>query len=97
MNIKYYFSEYHWSDAELLFVAYSVAKKMGLKVSFQINHTEILKIVLLSCGISADKHVDFYPVLVEFGTGMNISIIYLMDNSVKFHRLAFYELGYLLA
>ncbi|XP_073950849.1 eukaryotic translation initiation factor 2 alpha kinase Gcn2 [Choristoneura fumiferana] len=58
-----------WSDAELLVIASRAASESGLKVAIQLNHTELLKTLLLSCGVPLDKHIDIYPVLVDVSFG----------------------------
>ncbi|KAG7297751.1 hypothetical protein JYU34_018470 [Plutella xylostella] len=54
-----------WSDAELLLVANKAASAVNLKVSVTLNHTEMLKTLLLCCGVSTDRHRDLYPILVD--------------------------------
>ncbi|RVE40773.1 hypothetical protein evm_014577, partial [Chilo suppressalis] len=61
-----------WSDAELLMVAYRCAS--SLKVIIHLNHTELLRILLLSCGVPSDKHADLYPVLVDVRFGRITSL-----------------------
>ncbi|XP_063831597.1 eIF-2-alpha kinase GCN2 [Ostrinia nubilalis] len=63
-----------WSDAELLVVASRAATDSGLKVAIQLNHTEILRTLLMSCGVPADKHNDMYPVLVDVSFGRITSL-----------------------
>ncbi|XP_045502647.1 eIF-2-alpha kinase GCN2 [Colias croceus] len=63
-----------WPDAELLVVAYRAATASSLKVSIQLNHTELLKALLLSCGVALDKHSLIYPVLVDVSLGRITSL-----------------------
>ncbi|KAJ2953499.1 hypothetical protein O0L34_g1096 [Tuta absoluta] len=63
-----------WSDSELLVVASRAAAETSLRVAIQINHTELLKTLLISCGVPADKHVDMYPVLVDVSFGRITSL-----------------------
>ncbi|XP_028168706.1 eIF-2-alpha kinase GCN2 [Ostrinia furnacalis] len=63
-----------WSDAELLVVASRAATDSGLKVAIQLNHTELLRTLLMSCGVPADKHNDMYPVLVDVSFGRITSL-----------------------
>ncbi|XP_045486079.1 eIF-2-alpha kinase GCN2 [Pieris rapae] len=58
-----------WPDAELLVVACRAATGSSLKVTLQLNHTELLKTLLLSCGVPLDKHALLYPVLVDVSLG----------------------------
>ncbi|KAF9407225.1 hypothetical protein HW555_012676 [Spodoptera exigua] len=63
-----------WPDAELLVVASRAASESCLKVSLQLNHTELLRTLLLSCGVPLDKHADIYPVLVDVSFGRITSL-----------------------
>nr|XP_049704467.1 eIF-2-alpha kinase GCN2 isoform X3 [Helicoverpa armigera] len=63
-----------WPDSELLIVASRAATESGLKVSLQLNHTELLRTLLLSCGVPLDKHSDMYPVLVDVCFGRITSL-----------------------
>ncbi|XP_047536765.1 eIF-2-alpha kinase GCN2 isoform X2 [Vanessa atalanta] len=63
-----------WPDAELLVVASRAATESTLKVTIQLNHTELLKILLLSCGVPLDKHVALYPVLMDVSLGRITSL-----------------------
>ncbi|CAH2094788.1 unnamed protein product [Euphydryas editha] len=63
-----------WPDAELLVVASKAAIECSLKVTIQLNHTELLKILLLSCGVALDKHAVIYPVLVDVHLGRITSL-----------------------
>ncbi|XP_050354452.1 eIF-2-alpha kinase GCN2 [Nymphalis io] len=63
-----------WPDAELLVVASRAAIESTLKVTIQLNHTELLKILLLSCGVPLDKHVAIYPVLMDVSLGRITSL-----------------------
>ncbi|XP_045453243.1 eIF-2-alpha kinase GCN2 [Melitaea cinxia] len=63
-----------WPDAELLVVASKAAIESSLKVKIQINHTELLKILLLSCGVALEKHAVIYPVLVDVHLGRITSL-----------------------
>ncbi|XP_052744054.1 eIF-2-alpha kinase GCN2 isoform X2 [Bicyclus anynana] len=58
-----------WPDAELLVVASRAALECSLKVTIQLNHTDLLKTLLLSCGVPQDKHSVIYPVLVDVSLG----------------------------
>ncbi|XP_041969530.1 eIF-2-alpha kinase GCN2 [Aricia agestis] len=58
-----------WSDAELLVVASRVAMANSLKVTIQMNHTDLLKTLLIACGVPQDKHAGLYPVLVDVSLG----------------------------
>ncbi|KAG6441949.1 hypothetical protein O3G_MSEX002145 [Manduca sexta] len=63
-----------WPDAELLVVASRAATESSLKVSIQLNHTELVRILLQSCGVPLDKHADIYPVLVDVSFGRITSL-----------------------
>ncbi|XP_034834138.1 eIF-2-alpha kinase GCN2 [Maniola hyperantus] len=63
-----------WPDAELLVVASRAAMESSLKVTIQLNHTDLLKILLLSCGVPQDKHAVIYPVLVDVSLGRITSL-----------------------
>lgn len=63
-----------WPDSELLVVASRAATESCLKVSLQLNHTELLRTLLLSCGVPMDKHADIYPVLVDVSFGRITSL-----------------------
>ncbi|KAL0819440.1 hypothetical protein ABMA28_007545 [Loxostege sticticalis] len=63
-----------WSDSELLVVASRAAIESGLKVTIQLNHTELLRTLLMSCGVPSDKHTDMYPVLVDVSFGRITSL-----------------------
>ncbi|OWR52683.1 eukaryotic translation initiation factor 2-alpha kinase 4 like protein [Danaus plexippus plexippus] len=58
-----------WPDAELLVVASRAAQECSLKVTIQLNHTELLKTLLLACGVPLDKQSGIYPVLVDVSLG----------------------------
>ncbi|CAG9789488.1 unnamed protein product [Diatraea saccharalis] len=78
-----------WSDAELLMVANRCAGT--LRVILQLNHTELLRILLLSCGVPLDKHADLYPVLVDvrFGRITNLQLqTHLTSLCVTDHDVA---------
>ncbi|XP_063627840.1 eIF-2-alpha kinase GCN2 [Cydia splendana] len=63
-----------WPDAELLVVASRAASESGLKVTIHLNHTELLKALLMSCGVPLDKHADIYPILVDVTFGRITSL-----------------------
>ncbi|KAJ8714211.1 hypothetical protein PYW08_007831 [Mythimna loreyi] len=63
-----------WPDAELLLIASRAATESGLKVALQLNHTELLRTLLLSCGVPLDKHADIYTVLVDISFGRITSL-----------------------
>ncbi|XP_075982885.1 eukaryotic translation initiation factor 2 alpha kinase Gcn2 [Anticarsia gemmatalis] len=63
-----------WSDAELLVIASRAAMESNLKVSIQLNHTELLKTLLVCCGVPLDRHTDMYPVLVDVSLGRITSL-----------------------
>ncbi|CAK1550132.1 unnamed protein product [Leptosia nina] len=63
-----------WPDAELLVVACRAATESSLKVTIQLNHTDLLKTLLLSCGVPLDKHALIYPVLVDVSLGRITSL-----------------------
>ncbi|XP_039757544.1 eIF-2-alpha kinase GCN2 isoform X1 [Pararge aegeria] len=63
-----------WPDAELLVVASRAAIECSLKVTIQLNHTDLLKTLLLSCGVPQDKHDVVYPVLVDVSLGRLTSL-----------------------
>ncbi|KOB71642.1 putative amiloride-sensitive sodium channel, partial [Operophtera brumata] len=45
------------------------AAECSLRVALQLNHSELLRTLLLACGVSTDKHADIYPVLVDVSLG----------------------------
>ncbi|XP_026743008.1 eIF-2-alpha kinase GCN2 [Trichoplusia ni] len=63
-----------WPDAELLVVASRAAAECSLRVTLQLNHTELLRTLLLYCGVPADKHLDIYPILVDVCLGRITSL-----------------------
>ncbi|CAB3248781.1 unnamed protein product [Arctia plantaginis] len=63
-----------WSDAELLVVASRAAMESNLKVTIQLNHTELLKTLLVTCGVPMDKHMEMYHVLVDASFGRITSL-----------------------
>lgn len=68
-SIHPFFTDALWSDAELLVVASKVAAESNLKVTIQLNHTELLKTLLMSCGVPVDKHVEMFNVLDDASFG----------------------------
>ncbi|KAJ0173486.1 hypothetical protein K1T71_010635 [Dendrolimus kikuchii] len=67
-------TDYLWMDAELMVVAYRAASESNLKVSLQMNHTDLLKTLLVSCGVPTERHKDIYPVLVDVSFGRITSL-----------------------
>ncbi|XP_072929704.1 eIF-2-alpha kinase GCN2 [Epargyreus clarus] len=63
-----------WPDAELLVVASRAAAECSLKVTIQLNHTDLLRTLLISCGVPLDKHALIYPVLVDVSLGRITSL-----------------------
>lgn len=63
-----------WPDAELIEVASRAASECSLKVSIQLNHTELIRVLLQSCGVPTDKQADIYPVLVDVSFGRITSL-----------------------
>jgi len=54
-------------EAELLSIVYEIANQLpGMKyknLSIRLNHTSLLKAVLMNCGIKEEKFGDIYTIL----------------------------------
>lgn len=59
----------HVAEAELLSIVWEVFCEFSTlkhkNCSFRVNHTLLLKAILLHCGIEAEKHGDIYNILSE--------------------------------
>lgn len=57
------------SDAEILYVVYEIINEFpNLKknsFSIRLNHTSLLKAILLHCGIKQQKHEEVYHLISD--------------------------------
>lgn len=57
------------AEAEILAVAWEAVSEFpdlsDKNCSFRLNHTSLLKAILLFCNIESEKHNDIYTILAE--------------------------------
>lgn len=81
------------ADAELLFIAYDIVNELPIlaqrNISFRINHTSLLRAILLYCNVPQERYNDVLALTNDFLEGkiskfqLNSSINSILDHSSK--------------
>lgn len=81
------------ADAELLFIAYDIVNELPVlaqrNVSFRLNHTSLLRAILLYCNVPQERYNDVLALTNDFLEGkiskfqLNSSINSILDQSSK--------------
>lgn len=61
--------QYFFAEAELLSIVYEISNEIpSMKCknfAIHLNHTSILKAILMNCGIDEEKYTDIYNILSD--------------------------------